>query len=236
METNRRYYRIPPPRNGKYYKALLAGGPADVATEIKDRLIHSSRVLVVEHWAYDKPKAYQRPIPEDVDLAIILKDMASHSLEGAVKTKAKAKGIRVIRTQRKWAALRSALVNYRLHEEPKVIKFLGEEEAERIAQKAEQARHNEQELQRIEGKLQTEQEVAAPQIREESEAPAVEQEVPAQDMGVIEAIFDEWVPEADGQIMAAVRILARHLSNGGFSSVEVRADGTVRFKMAGSDT
>ncbi len=51
---------------------MLIGGPADIAQEVRDRLADRRAILVKYHWPYKRPKSFQRPLPQDVDLAIIL--------------------------------------------------------------------------------------------------------------------------------------------------------------------
>ena len=100
---------LPEPKNGKWYVALLAGGPGDVAREIRDKLMDQLGTVVSHHWEWKRPRAWQNPIPQDVDFAILLKDMMGHADEDLVRRACKAAKVPFIRTQRKWSAMRAAL-------------------------------------------------------------------------------------------------------------------------------
>lgn len=93
------------PKNDQYPVALLAGGPADLAREIRDRLASKLGVLVTHHWEGDKPRQWHRPIPPDVDLVIFLKDFAGHSQHDLIMRQCAAQQVPVARTQRKWGTM-----------------------------------------------------------------------------------------------------------------------------------
>lgn len=111
-EIARKTYKassIPAPKNGQYHVALLVGGPADIARELRERLARERGVLVKYHMEWKRPRAFQSPIKRDVDVVIILTDMLGHPDEALVVKTAKSAGVPFIRTQRKWATLGSAL-------------------------------------------------------------------------------------------------------------------------------
>ena len=97
------------PKNGKFPVVLLAGGPADLAREIGERLSTKLGVVVGHHWEGDKLRQWQRNIPEDVDLTIFLKDFASHAQEDLMARQCSSQRVPLLRTQRKWSAMYSAL-------------------------------------------------------------------------------------------------------------------------------
>lgn len=97
------------PKNGQFPVALLAGGPADLAREIGQRLREKLGVVVAHHWEDDKPRQWQRRVPDDVDITIFLKDFASHSQDGLISRQCSVQKVPFLRTQRKWATMYSAL-------------------------------------------------------------------------------------------------------------------------------
>lgn len=101
--------QLPLPKNGRYPVALLAGGPADIAREVKFRLGSKVGVLARYHMDREHPRAFQRPIPKDVDLVIILRDFIGHPDNWRVKETCRAQGVPVIVTGSKWATMYQAL-------------------------------------------------------------------------------------------------------------------------------
>lgn len=73
-----------PKRNGRYPVMLLAGGPADRARELRDRLGSTRGILIRYHLDYDRVFRIDR-IPDDVDLILLLKSMCSHSNEAVLR-------------------------------------------------------------------------------------------------------------------------------------------------------
>jgi hypothetical protein len=103
------------PKNGKYFVALLAGGPPDVAREIRGRLSDSRNILVKYHWDYQKSHDFQGVVSGDVDMVLLLKDMIGHANSDLAHKAAKEAGIPLIRTQRKWAIMGMTLMKYGFH-------------------------------------------------------------------------------------------------------------------------
>lgn len=101
-----------PMKNGKFHIVLLAGGPRDIAREIRDKLAAKRDVFIKYHYEYDKEQQWNKPIPKDVDFVIVLKDMISHSLFYKIKESCKQAGLRWIVTQRKLSIMTAALANY----------------------------------------------------------------------------------------------------------------------------
>ena len=104
--------RQPPqltPKNSRHLIVLLAGGPADRAREIKQALADRRGVDAKYHWDYERPHEFSRPIPQDVDLVILLKTMISHPLHDLVMRAAKKAGVPVVRTSHKWGVMDLAL-------------------------------------------------------------------------------------------------------------------------------
>lgn len=97
-----------PMKNGKYRVALLAGGPRDVANQMREKLA-KCRVYIKYHWESDKEHSWNGEAHSDVDFAIFLKDFASHSQQDKFVLEMRDKGLRWIRTQRKMAAFTGAL-------------------------------------------------------------------------------------------------------------------------------
>lgn len=96
-------------KNGRYPVALLAGGPRDLASELQQKLARGRGLFVKYHLDYSRQIAWGRPLPRDVDLVIILKDMMSHENHYKVVALAKSAGVRFVRTQRKLSHMVGAL-------------------------------------------------------------------------------------------------------------------------------
>lgn len=84
-------------------KALLAGGPADIARELTTKLKAEAGIDVVAHWDYERAHDFQRPMPSGLGVVLLLKDMISHSNAALVEAKAKTATVRCVRISRKWA-------------------------------------------------------------------------------------------------------------------------------------
>lgn len=104
------------PRNGKWVVAMLAGGPADRARELRDKLAKDRGILVRYHLDYDKQNDFQIDrIPDDVDFVIIIKSQLGHANEHNVRTAIKRsereRGTRIawMRTTHKWASMTQGL-------------------------------------------------------------------------------------------------------------------------------
>lgn len=108
------YGRIEHPKYASYYKALLVGGPHGIFLELRKKLALTRGILLVDHREY-KTNDFRKPLPKEIDFILILKDMISHSEHNVAMAMAKSYGILVIRTQRKWSTMASALANRGLH-------------------------------------------------------------------------------------------------------------------------
>lgn len=107
-----------PMQNKQYYVVLLAGGPADIGRELRDRLMKSRNLLIKYHWEYDKEHQWSRAIPADVDFVIMLKDMMGHQKYEKAKAACKRAGVRWILTTRKQASMSQALLSYGIRKSP----------------------------------------------------------------------------------------------------------------------
>lgn len=96
---------FPSPKNGKYYVALIAGGPSDIGREVRDRLLHRMGILAKFHWSYDRSKCFLRKVPDCVDFVLILKDFIGHSDGGKVRATCKKLGVPTFYTQSKWTPM-----------------------------------------------------------------------------------------------------------------------------------
>ena len=101
-----------PMQNKKFHVVLLAGGPRDRAREIRDKLATVRDIFIKYHWEYDKETQWDRPIPQDVDFVIGLKDFMSHTQFDKLKKVTKKSGKRYILTQHKMSTMTAALHNY----------------------------------------------------------------------------------------------------------------------------
>lgn len=99
-------------KNGKYRVVLLAGGPRDLAIELREKLARQRGLYVKYHLAYRKPLTWARPVPPDVDLVIHLRDACSHDDTQHIKIMAKKAGVRIISTSDKMSILNSSLGNF----------------------------------------------------------------------------------------------------------------------------
>jgi hypothetical protein len=97
------------PKNGRFLVCLMAGAPADRARELRDILAERRGVLVKYHRDYEHDRAFQRPIPKDVDFVIVVKSQMGHAIEGLTVKAGKTAGIPVVRTSHKFTALDMAL-------------------------------------------------------------------------------------------------------------------------------
>lgn len=103
------------PKNGKFLVFLLAGGTRSTAREIREKLARIRGVYVKYHLDIDKDHQWDRPIPEDVDLVLVLKDAIQHKQTDRLIPLCKQVGVRFVRTQRKWATMMMALHNHGIH-------------------------------------------------------------------------------------------------------------------------
>lgn len=103
-------------KNGKFGVGLLVGGPEDVYRELRLRLLERKNILLRHHFDWEHPHAVStRPIPADVDLVVILKDMVGHPVHDAIVRECKARGILFVRSQRKWASIDHSLRWYQIN-------------------------------------------------------------------------------------------------------------------------
>lgn len=177
-------------KNDRYRVVLLAGGPRDLAREIRSRLAQQRGMYVKYHWPADKPNQWDRDIPVDVDLVIFLKDFASHSQQSNLVPKCKASGIRWIRTQRKWAAMSGIMAQHGLLSSPPIpfdilanMKFEDDlpeaKAAEQVEEEAEATEPAAQALVSAPDQLAvTERPQTLPQILEEAARPALGLPIP----------------------------------------------------------
>lgn len=105
MAAAKRPPRMPPPKNGHHYVALIAGGPEDRAREIRDLLAVNAGIVAPYHLPYDKPASFSRPIPKDVDLILAVKSQIGHSERNKVRAAAKRLGLVWFETTHKWSAI-----------------------------------------------------------------------------------------------------------------------------------
>lgn len=103
-------------KNGKYRVLLLAGGPRDLAKDIRLKLARRG-LYVKYHWESDKDHQFHRDIPTDVDFVITLKDFMGHSQEYAVVAQCKDRNMRWIRSGRKMINIEHNLTAHRLLKE-----------------------------------------------------------------------------------------------------------------------
>lgn len=96
------------PKNGSHPTAILAGGPADLARELTEKLATLRGLEIVEHREYKK-RGFSKPMPSTVDFVIILTDMIGHPDYAAVFHAARKANVTAIRTVRKWATMEPAL-------------------------------------------------------------------------------------------------------------------------------
>ena len=96
-------------KNGQFPVAMIAGGPADFARELRDRLGEKVGVLAKYHLDWEKSQTWLRPIPADVDMVIFLQDMAGHQNFYTIRESAKKAGVRFICTSRKWSHMYQCL-------------------------------------------------------------------------------------------------------------------------------
>lgn len=107
-----------PKKNGRYHVVLLAGGPNDVAREVRDKLAASRDIYVKYHLPMERPTLWSRPIPKDVDFVIFIKDMLGHVHTDKLVPQLKADGIRFVHTKSKMSVMLAALNNYGVRAAP----------------------------------------------------------------------------------------------------------------------
>ncbi len=107
------------PKNGSYFVCLLAGGELHDATMLRRRLADHG-VNLAHHLTTDNVRTWQRAIPADVDVVVVLKDAVSHRHQGLIVQTAKAQGVPFVRTQRRWTVMAAALRVHGLFESPPV--------------------------------------------------------------------------------------------------------------------
>lgn len=105
-------------KNGSYRVVLLAGGPRDLARSIREKLARSRGLYVKYHSDPEHRHSFDKPIPDDVDLVILLTDFIGHPDYHKMFDRAKAQNIRMIRTTRKQSTMVSAMHQHGIHAAP----------------------------------------------------------------------------------------------------------------------
>lgn len=201
--------KLPPPKNGSRYVGLLAGGPADIFRELTNRLNERSVVSLKHHLDYHKPREWDAPIPKDVDLVIILKDMMGHSNEGQIVSRAKSVGVPFIRTQRKSSRLLNALAYYGLVEREGIRPVVNEAVGTSL-------------------KAPT---LLPSKVEEFSEVAPEPVPTTPDEASIAQQILDE-LGSQDGQVLAAAKVLARLLPQVGLRKITVFATGKILIRSA----
>lgn len=198
---------IPPPKNGLYRIAHLAGGPEDVAREIRERL-RERGIFVRDHSDWDKERSFTGPIKKDVDLVIILTDMIGHPSEAQISLAARKAGIPFVRTQRKWTRLSQAL---------RMRGFLGSTPISELV-KQEGVVAAKEELLLEEVAVVEEQPALLPVVKEK---PQPEEATDERDLAV------ELLGEVsnDTRLLAAIRLVRKMMAEAGIKKVTINSDG-----------
>lgn len=89
-------------------QVLIAGGPADVAKELRAWLAPRG-LRVANHWPSDKTRVFDRPVPAGTQFVIILVKHLGHSAYDAVVRACKRAGVRYVRTVWNRSRLAAAL-------------------------------------------------------------------------------------------------------------------------------
>lgn len=97
------------PKNGQYPVVLLAGGPADIGREVRDRLANRMGIVARWHWDREHPRAFQRAVPVEADAVIVLKDFIGHAGSALVRANAKRANVDCLCTSSKWSAMYQTL-------------------------------------------------------------------------------------------------------------------------------
>jgi hypothetical protein len=95
--TDDRRPKLLTPTSANPLTVLIAGGPADIARELRAWLAPRG-LRVANHWPSDKSKTFGRPIPAGTDLTIILCRHLGHSACDAVVAACKRAGVRRVLT------------------------------------------------------------------------------------------------------------------------------------------
>ena len=103
------------------YVALLAGGPKDRYRELRPKLRDLYDIELRYHWEWHRPNQFRRPLPQDVNLALILYDMIGHAESEKLEEKAKTAGVRSILIPRKTCEIRATLEREGLVPRPGVV-------------------------------------------------------------------------------------------------------------------
>lgn len=111
-QTSNHRYNSLTKKNGQYYVVMLAGGPKDIAREIRGRLARTRGIYVKYHLEYYKKTGWHEPIPKDVDFIIQLRDLMGHSPEDLLWANAEKAGVRIISTVSKMSNMSAALYPY----------------------------------------------------------------------------------------------------------------------------
>ncbi len=91
-------------------KALLVGGPADLAREIARRLMRDFGVELVGHWEAGKSRSYVNGVlPFDADSVVMLYEIMGHDAHDKAATLAREAGVPCARISRKWSVARQQL-------------------------------------------------------------------------------------------------------------------------------
>lgn len=94
------------------HKALLVGGPADLAREIAQKLRRDFGVELVGHWEAGRSRSYVNGVlPHDADSVVILYEIMGHDAHDKAAALARAVGVPCARISRKWSTARQQLIN-----------------------------------------------------------------------------------------------------------------------------
>jgi hypothetical protein len=89
---------LPPPKNGKWPVFMLVGGPADLFRKTQVKWGAAKGVELKYHWDYEKRRQFDGPIPHDVDLVVVFKDILGHEESSKARKAAKKAGVRILIT------------------------------------------------------------------------------------------------------------------------------------------
>jgi hypothetical protein len=91
------------------YVALIAGGPKDRIRELRYKLRSLYDIELRYHWEWHRTNQFRRPLPQDINLVLILSDMIGHAESEKLGEKAKTAGVQTILIPRKTSEIRVTL-------------------------------------------------------------------------------------------------------------------------------
>jgi hypothetical protein len=112
------------PKNGRFFRGLLVGGPGDIYRDIQPRMLEDFGIDLEQHWRSEAgmKRVVKETLPSGCEVVIILTDMVGHANGQLVVKLAKTAGISYALTGRKRSAWVTGLLAMGFEQKPGWLK------------------------------------------------------------------------------------------------------------------